>query len=103
MLLVDAQCTILPERREDFICEVQKIIPVVRKEAGCTRYELLADPSGPETFHFIEEWESQRHLDDHLTRPHMRDYFVKTSACHAAPTRLKVYEVSGSRSSTLGK
>ena len=53
MLLVDAQCTILPERREDFIREVKKIIPVVRKEAGCTRYDLLADTAGPTIFHFI--------------------------------------------------
>jgi quinol monooxygenase YgiN len=102
MLLVDAQCTILPERREDFLREVKKIIPMVRKEAGCTRYDLVADTANPATFHFIEEWESQRHLDDHLARPHMKDYFAKTSACHAAPPRLKVYEVSGSQSATLG-
>lgn len=102
MLLVDAQCTIIPGRREDFLYEVHLIIPVVRKEAGCIRYDLVADIANPAMFHFIEEWESQRHLDEHLTQPHMRDYFAKTSAYHAAPTRLKVYEVSGSQSVTLG-
>ena len=102
MLLVDAQCTILPERREEFLREVRSIIPVVRNEAGCRRYDLVSDTQSPSTFHFIEEWESQRHLDDHLARPHMRDYFAKTALCHAAPTRLTVYEVSGSRPATLG-
>jgi len=102
MLLIDAQCTILPERREDFLRETNSIIPVVRKEVGCTRYDLVADTASTAIFHFIEEWESQRHLDDHLDCPHMRDYFAKTFACHAAPTLLKVYEVSGSRSVTPG-
>ena len=101
MLLVDAQCTIIPDRREDFLREVHSIIPVVRKEAGCTRYDLVADIVNPTIFHFIEEWESQRYLDEHLTQPHMKDYFAKTSKCHAVPTLLKVYEVSGSKSVTI--
>ncbi|HVP97594.1 putative quinol monooxygenase [Methanoregula sp.] len=93
MLLVDAKCTILPERREDFLRETKRIIPVVEKEDGCTRYELVADSADPKIFHFIEEWESQRHLDDHLARPHMQDYFARTTGCHAVPIHLIVYTV----------
>jgi quinol monooxygenase YgiN len=102
MLLVDAACNILTERREDFLSETEKIIPVVRKEAGCTRYELLTDPANPGQCHFIEEWESRRHLDDHLARPHMKEYLAKTAAHHSAPTRLTVYEISGVQSAILG-
>ena len=63
MILVDAKCSILPERQSDFTREVRQIIPTVRREDGCTRYELLADESQPGIFHFLEEWESQAHLD----------------------------------------
>jgi quinol monooxygenase YgiN len=103
MILVDARCTLVPGRQREFVREVQKILPVVRSEAGCTRYELVADPSSPAVMHFLEEWESQRHLDDHLARPHMQEFFAKTAPWHAAPTELKIYEVLSSRSITMGE
>lgn len=98
MILVDATCTILPEREEDFTREVRKIIPTVHSEAGCSRYELLTEVFVPGHFHFIEEWESQQHLDDHIAQPHMQEYFARTSPWHASPIRLKIYEVLASRS-----
>jgi len=93
---------ILPGRQEDFVREARKIKTIVQKEAGCTRYELLADASDAGVFHFIEEWESQEHLDKHLVQPHMLEYFAKTLLWHAAPTELIIYEVVGSRSVTPG-
>jgi quinol monooxygenase YgiN len=101
MILVDARITLVAERQREFMREVQKIIPIVCSEAGCTRYELAADASSPAVMHFLEEWESQRHLDDHLAQPHMQAFFAKTSPWHAAPTELKIYEVLSSRSITM--
>lgn len=97
MILVDAKCTIVPERHDDFIREVRDITPAVRKETGCIRYELVADVQVPGVFHFIEEWESQKHLDEHIQKPHMRVYFAKTSPWHSAPAELKIYEILSSR------
>jgi len=54
MLLVDAQCSIIPRRQSDFLREIGKIIPLVRREAGCHRYDCLSDVSVPGIFHFIE-------------------------------------------------
>ena len=102
MILVDARCTLVPERRGEYIREVQKIIPMVRSEEGCTRYELVVDASSPGIVHFLEEWESRRHLDYHLARPHMQEFFAKTAPWHAAPTELKIYEVLSTRSITMG-
>ena len=101
MLLVDARCTIVPERERDFIMEVEKIIPLVRLEAGCTRYELVADVNVPGVFHFIEEWKSQTDLDVHILQPHMQEYFAKTAECHSAPSRMTIYDVGSSRSMTI--
>ena len=101
MILVDASCTIVPARHSDFISEVQKIIPAVRKESGCIRYELVADVHTSGVFHFIEEWESQKHLDEHIARPHMQAYFAKTAPWHSSPTKLKIYEIQSSRSITM--
>jgi quinol monooxygenase YgiN len=101
MILVDARCSILPERKEEFIRNVQMIVPRVREEAGCSRYELVADTGASGIFHFLEVWESQSHLDKHIAQPHMREYFAKTAACHAVPVTLTIYEILSSRSVTL--
>jgi quinol monooxygenase YgiN len=102
MILVNARCRVMPERHSDFIREVQKIVPTVQKENGCIRYELVTDVHIPGVFHFIEEWESQKHLDEHLIQPHMLAYFAKTAPWHAAPTKLKIYDILSSQSITMG-
>jgi quinol monooxygenase YgiN len=101
MIVVDARVTLLPERHRDFVEEADKIVPVVCSEAGCTRYELVAEVSSPLTVHFLEEWESQHHLDEHLATTHMQEFFAKTASWHAAPTVLRIYEVHSSRHVTM--
>jgi quinol monooxygenase YgiN len=101
MILVDARCTISPERQGDFVRAAQEIMPLVRREAGCSRYELAADVCSPGVFHFIEEWESQELLDKHLAQPHMQDYFAKTAPWHAGPIELTLYDILSSRSVTM--
>jgi len=102
MILVDAECFILTEHRGDFIREVRKIVPVVLRENGCTRYELVVGLSG-DSYHFLEEWASRKHLDEHIARPHMREYFAKTTPWQASPTLLKIYEVASVESVTMGE
>ncbi|NMB77979.1 MAG: antibiotic biosynthesis monooxygenase [Methanomicrobiales archaeon] len=97
MILVDAHCFIRTERMKDFEKEARKIIPLVNREPGCTRYELHTDILTSE-FHFIEEWSARKHLDDHISRPHMKAYFTKTRPWHAAPTKLRIYDISSAQS-----
>jgi quinol monooxygenase YgiN len=47
------------------------LIEPTRKESGCISYELYEDTTNPGRFTFIEEWESQVHLDAHLKTPHL--------------------------------
>ncbi len=91
----------MPERHRVFIMEAEKIMPLVRSEAGCTRYELVACVTSPTEVHFLEEWESQCHLDNHLVQPHMQEFFAKTAPWHAAPTELKIYNVLSSQMITM--
>jgi quinol monooxygenase YgiN len=101
MLLVDAQCFIKSDRQDDFMKEVRKIIPLVRREAGCYRYDLFSDVIVPGNFHFIEVWESQDHLDDHLVQPHMREYFAKSAQWQSSPAQLTRCEILSPQSITL--
>ena len=101
MIVVTARCRILPESRVGFIEEVRRIVPLVCGEDGCIRYELVSDVFDPDTFLFIEAWESQKHLDGHLACRHMKEYFTKTAPYHSAPTELVIYEIQTMRSVTL--
>jgi len=95
MLLVAAMCRVHPEHCEEFALQVERIIPLVRAEPGCTRYELHANVFDEGLFVFCEEWESQTHLDDHIATPHMQAHFATCAEWMAAPTELTLYEVSG--------
>ena len=101
MLLVSARCRVHPEHCRDFIDQVNRIIPLVRAEPGCMRYELHTDVFEQGLFVFCEEWESQKHLDDHIATPHLQDHFATCGGWMAAPTELTVYEVSGHRTVVL--
>lgn len=41
------------------------------QEAGCIRYDLFVDVTDAGKFTFIEEWESQAHLDAHGQSAHI--------------------------------
>lgn len=95
MIHVAARCRVHPDHYDDFAEQVEQIIPLVRDEPGCTRYELHADVFEQGLFIFCEEWESQKHLDDHIGTAHMEDYFSKTAEWMAVPIELTLYEVTG--------
>ncbi len=101
MLLVAARCRVHPAHYGHFVSQVEQIIPRVRAEPGCTRYELHADVLEEGLFIFSEEWESQKHLDVHLATTHMQDHFARCAEWMAAPTELSVYEVSGVKNVVL--
>ncbi|MFH0967375.1 MAG: putative quinol monooxygenase [Methanobacteriota archaeon] len=95
MLLIAARCRVHSDHFDDFANQVEQIIPLVREEPGCTRYELHADVFEQGLFIFSEEWESQKHLDAHIATPHMQEYFARTSGWMISPVELTLYEVTG--------
>lgn len=42
-----------------------------RAEAGCLRYDLFEDLEHPGKFTFVEEWESEAHLQAHSQSDHL--------------------------------
>ena len=86
MIFVIAIVELNPGRRNDFLTEFRKIVPLVRKERGCIEYlptiDLHTDiaaqsPPRPEVVTIVEKWESLETLQAHLVAPHMEDYRPK--------------------------
>ena len=83
MIHVIANIELQTGRRDDFLVEFRKLVPLVHAEDGCIEYGPSVDvPSGigiqqplrDDVVTVIEEWRSLEHLKAHLSAPHMADY-----------------------------
>ena len=83
MIHVIATIEVVPGKREAFLEEFHKLIPLVRAEAGCIEYGAAIDlPTGlaiqlpvrDDVVTVVEKWESVAALQAHSQAPHMVAY-----------------------------
>src|SRR5262245_57205633 len=83
MIHVIATIELQPGRREAFLAEFRRLVPLVRAEAGCLEYgpavDLATDvaaqvPPRDDVVMVVEKRESLDALQDHLAAPHMTEY-----------------------------
>ena len=86
MIHVIATITVKPGRREAFLAEFHRIVPLVHAEAGCIEYGPTVDvasgmsvqgPPRENVAVIIEKWESLDALKAHTNAPHMAEYRVR--------------------------
>ncbi len=78
MVHVVARMEIKKGQLEKMLGILARLVPVVRAEAGCIRYEVCQDanvgigaPANPQALTIVEAWESPEHLAAHLATAHM--------------------------------
>lgn len=100
MIYVIATIELVQGRREDFLTEFRKIVPLVQEEKGCLEYSPTIDigtsiPAQGEvrdsTVTVVEKWESVEALEDHIIAPHMLEYRGKVKDM-VASTGLQVLQ-----------
>jgi quinol monooxygenase YgiN len=83
MIHVIANIEVHAGRREAFLAEFRKLVPLVLAEDGCIEYGPAVDvPSGigaqqplrDDIVTVVEKWQGLEHLRQHLAAPHMLDY-----------------------------
>jgi quinol monooxygenase YgiN len=83
MIHVIATIELAAGKREAFLAEFRKIVPLVRAEAGCLEYGPTVDvatsiaaqgPVREQVVTVVEKWESLPALQAHLSAPHMLEY-----------------------------
>jgi len=86
MIVVLATIELQPGKREDFLREFRKIVPLVRAEQGCIEYFPTVDHASglpvqaslrDDLVVVVEKWESIPALEAHLIAPHMMQYRPK--------------------------
>ena len=58
--------------------ELEKLLPITRREAGCIQYDLHSDNTNPAHFMFYERWESRELWQTHMSAPHLAAYLRAT-------------------------
>jgi quinol monooxygenase YgiN len=83
MVHVLATVEVAAGRRDEFLAEFRKVMPLVRAEPGCLEYAPAVDAASgiaaqnsprENTVVIIEKWESLAALQAHLDAPHMHEY-----------------------------
>ena len=83
MIHVIATVELKADKRDAFLTEFRRLVPVVRAEAGCLEYGPAVDvPTGlpaqlairDNVVIIVEKWEGLEALRAHLSAPHMTEY-----------------------------
>jgi len=72
--------------------ELIGLVAPTRAEPGCIAYDLYRSPDQESCFMFYECWRSRQDLDEHLRKPHIREFMKKADSFLAEPLRVSVWE-----------
>jgi quinol monooxygenase YgiN len=75
MLKVVAKLILKPGAKDAVIEIARELVEKTRLEAGNISYSLNADVNDPSVVAFIEEWQSQEVLDEHMASEHFTRIF----------------------------
>ena len=64
-----------------------------RRELGCYQYDLLVNAAEPREFCFVERWEDDRSLDDHLATRHTKQMLGDVEELVESPPDIRRYRV----------
>jgi quinol monooxygenase YgiN len=68
------------------------VVPT-RRELGCHQYDLLQSPDRPQDFCFVEQWEGDESLDQHLKTDHVQTLLRQSSDLIVEPPEVRRYRL----------
>ena len=83
-----------PGKLEAVEAEIRKIIPTVRQEEGCIRYDLHRSKKEGAGLMFYEIWQSQEHLDAHSATPHLAQMRRSVEDLVTQPTKVTLWSAA---------
>ena len=73
MIKVVAKFIVQEDKIQVFKDRVEDLIEKTRQEEGNISYELYQDVNNPQVLTFIEEWQSQEALKEHMRTAHFQE------------------------------
>ena len=82
-----------PGKEEELKSVLTALIPPTRREIACYQYDLLRNPADPRELCFIERWESDAALEQHLATPHVKTALAQAQPLTEGPPDLRRYQL----------
>lgn len=93
MIRVVAHLTAKPDKITETRQLLEGFIEPTRKEKGCVLYELQQNLADPTDFTFIEEWDTDEDLENHLQSDHIESAFATIAEVCSAPPDVRKYQL----------
>lgn len=91
LLYVVALITGKDEAKDQLGKELAAVVPLVRQEEGCLRYDLHQSAEGKPVFMFYEIWQSDEALAVHLKAPHLKEMQGRIKDLLAGPPQMTTW------------
>ena len=91
LVYVMALVTGKDETKNALAQELSAVVPLVRQEEGCLRYDLHQSAESKPEFMFYEIWQSDEALAAHSVAPHMKEMRERVKDLVAAPTKITTW------------
>ncbi|MSX01804.1 MAG: antibiotic biosynthesis monooxygenase [Actinobacteria bacterium] len=101
-ILVVATIKVNDGEADTAIAGLTPIIEKVHEQEGCLSYALHRDINDPNTLVFVERWESQDALNQHVQQPHMAELGALAASIAAEPPQIVFCESLGIGDSAKG-
>lgn len=95
MIIFRIGMTVLPEKQKEVLQTLLLLIHPPREEQGCVSYDVFGDIENKHVFNLISQWETRRHLDQHLQTDRL-SVLLGTKCLLSEPLRIQIATVSGS-------
>ncbi|QHQ63507.1 antibiotic biosynthesis monooxygenase [Anaerocolumna sedimenticola] len=94
MIKIVAKNYVKADKVNDYIELAKKLVKATNdKDAGCLHYQLYQDATDPQVLTFLEEWESDEHLKQHMEAEHFKEMVPALSEFQEKPGELNIYQV----------
>lgn len=80
-------------KEEELRSVLTALIPAARREVACYQYDLLRSAVDPREFCFIERWETDAALEQHLAMPYVAAAMAQAQPLIDAPPDVRRYRV----------
>ena len=70
---------------------LNSLIARTRRELGCYQYDLLINANEPREFSFVERWDGDKALDQHLAADYVKAALTKVESLVEGPPEIRRY------------
>lgn len=90
MIIVNAKFQVKPEKKDEFLSDIKKLITYTKAELGNLAYDLYQETEDENSFIMVENWEDESSAQAHSQSLPFLEFSEKVASYSARKPELKV-------------